>query len=84
MPFYGKNGQPIILRPPTFDLTKMDIPIMKEKDKTLAFSNESRTFTDQRMILVGSSYIGFLKNGERHGKGVLLYFSRSFKKYYII
>lgn len=85
MPFYGKNGQPIILRPPTFDLTKMDIPIMKEKDKTLAFSNESRTFTDQRMILVGSSYIGFLKNGERHGKGVLLYFSRSFliKKYYI-
>lgn len=77
MPFYGKNGQPIILRPPTFDLTKMDIPIMKEKDKTLAFSNGSETFTDQTWLLFFFCYIGFLKNGERHGKGVLLYFRRS-------
>lgn len=77
MPFYGKDGQPIILRPPTFDLTKMEVPIMKEKDKTLAFSNESEKFTNQRLILAFFCYIGFLKNGERHGKGVLLYFSRS-------
>lgn len=80
MPFYDKKGQRIIFRPPTIDLTKISIPRMQQKDETLAFSNGDQEFTKHRSSLA-CSYIGFLKNGERHGKGVLLYFIPGFKMY---
>jgi antitoxin component YwqK of YwqJK toxin-antitoxin module len=79
MPFYGKDGQPIVLRPPIMDMAKLDIPMVQQEDKTLTFSNGSEKFTTSRGTF---SYIGFLKNGERHGKGVLLYFSNSPQMYW--